>query len=88
MAQFPDKIAELHNPNPNKTLGEENHADIETKQNEEIIAIETNLGLGGIAGTKENLKERLAVSIDNAGKLKTLVYSEILKCFLITKQED
>ncbi len=88
MAQYPEKIAVLYNPNPEGTLGSENHADIEKKQNEEIIAIETALGSGNIEGNKTNLKERLAVSIDNDGKLKTLVYSEILKCYLITKQED
>lgn len=87
-ADFPEKVAELHNPNPNGTLAGENHADIEKRQNEEIIAIQNNLGTGGIEGVKKNLKERLATSLDEEGKIKILVYDKELNCFIITPQKE
>jgi len=83
MADFPFKIAELHNPNPEGTLGGENHADIEKKQNEEIVAIQKNLGAGGVEGTKESLKDRLNVSLNSDGTLKLLTYDKELKILYI-----
>jgi len=70
MAQYPENIAILYNPNPDGTLLHEDHAGLTTKQNLEIIAIQTNLGEGGCAGNKENLKERLETSLNPDGTLK------------------
>ncbi len=58
-----------------------------TKLDQEVMAIQTNLGVGGVAGDKQNLKERLEVSIGADGKLKPITFDEELQCYLITNQE-
>lgn len=72
-ATYPEDIAVLTNPVSGEGLNQPStgvsHSVIETRQNEEIIAIETELGVG-LKGTKLSLAERIAVSVNDDGTLK------------------
>ena len=73
VASYPSDIATLTNPLAADTLNQPTtgvpHSVIETRQNEEILAIESELGLG-LKGSKLTLAERLAVGINDDGSLK------------------
>lgn len=69
MASYPNSIANLVNPDPNRTLYQNSHSQIEIRQNEEIKAIEEELGLG-LKGTLDTLASRINVSINPNGTLK------------------
>jgi len=73
-AEYPSEIATLTNPISAEGLNQPTtgvpHSVIETRQNEEIIAIETELGTG-LKGTKTSLAERIAVGINSDGTLKS-----------------
>ena len=66
---YPSSIATLINPNPNNFLNNPSHSSIETNQNAEITAIETELGIG-LKGSLTDLVTRLAVSIKSNGTLQ------------------
>jgi len=73
-AQYPSEIATLTNPISAEGLNQPTtgvpHSVIETRQNEEILAIETELGTG-LKGSKSSLAERIAVGINEDGTLKS-----------------
>lgn len=73
-ASYPSSIATLQNPVSAEGLDQPStgvpHSVIETRQNEEIVALETELGLG-LKGSKATLLERLAVAINPDGTLNT-----------------
>ena len=70
-ANYPDSIVSLTNPLPGQFQNNPSHAQIETDQNEEIVAIETELGLD-LKEDKATLKERLDVNIDSRGYSKNI----------------
>jgi hypothetical protein len=69
-ATYPNDIATLVNPNASDKLNQPSHSQIETRQNEEIVALETELGLG-LKGTLTTLAERLSVGVNEDGTLKS-----------------
>lgn len=80
-ATYPSDIAILTNPVAWDKLNQPTtgvpHSVIERRQNEEIVAIETELGLG-LKGTKASLAERLSVGLNPDGTLKTSITLESL----------
>jgi hypothetical protein len=68
MSQYPLSIPSLINPSSGQFLNSPSHSDIETAQNNEIIAIATELGIG-LKGLLSNLASRLNVSLNADGTL-------------------
>jgi hypothetical protein len=73
-ANYPNSLAVLTNPNATDYLNVPSHSDIETQQNLEIVAVQTELGLG-LKGSLTNLAARLNVSINSNGTLKAEGYT-------------
>lgn len=51
MASFPSSIASLTNPTANQKMNSPSHSTIETNQNNEVVALETKVGVDGSAVT-------------------------------------
>lgn len=72
MAEYPDSIKSFTNPKGTDKLSSPPHATQHGDANDEIHAIETELG-ANVAGSAADLVTRLAVSIANDGLLKRVL---------------
>lgn len=91
-ATYPSDIASLTNPNASEGLNQPStgvpHSVIETRQNEEIVAIETELGTG-LKGTLVSLAARLNIVLNADGTLKSeAVPAPDLSAYSTTAQAD